>query len=189
MPVIKLDQSHKEAIKQLFNYKTYMGNQVSQEFNEMLYDRFYNTYLFGLNSFHCYGYEDSGEIKAIITFYESDEEPAWYDTLYVSLGDTNLLREVLDTVIKHNENKGRLKFYTLINANNSQLLRSSHWSKYNDERYDYFDECIVPAKNKSLYVNHWELLFKNTLLPEDTIVRCNFLKQEYRTTLPLGGNL
>lgn len=189
MSVIKLDRSHLEATKSLFTHNKYMGLEVTQEFNEILYDRFCNTYLFGLSNFHSYGYVENDEVKALITFYESDEEPAWYYTLYRSSGDNSLLREVLDTAIKHNEDRGRLKFYTLVHSNHSKLLRRFHWSKYNNERYGYFDECIVPAKHKSMYVNHWELLFKNTLMPEDSIVRCNFLKQEYRTTLPLGGNL
>lgn len=187
--IIRLNQSHREATKELFTHKKYMGVEVTQEYNDMLYERFCNTYLFGLNNFHSYGYEENGQIKALITFYESDEEPAWYYTLYRSLGDNNLLRQVLDKTIEHNESNGRLKFYTLVHSGHSKLLRRFHWSKYNDERYGYFDECIVPAKTKSIYVNHWELLFKNTLLPEDSVVRCNFLKQEYRTHLPLGGNI
>ena len=92
-------------------------------------------------------------------------------------------------VIKYNESNGRLKFYTLTHSRHTKLLRRFHWSKYNNERYGYFDEFIVPIKNKCFYVNAWELLYKRLLLPEDSIVRCNYLKQEYRTTLPIGGNI
>lgn len=166
-----------------------MGVDVSQQYNEMLYDRFCNTYTFGLTNFHSYGYLENNQIKALISFYESDEDPAWYYTLYRSMGDNNLLRLVLDKVIEHNENNGRLKFYTLTHADHTRLLRRFHWSKYNNERYGYFDECFIPSKHKSIYTNHWELLFKRSLLPNDSIVRCNFLKQEYRTKIPLGGNL
>jgi hypothetical protein len=189
MSVVKLNESHVNMVDSVFQLSKYMGLPVTPEFNEILLDRFKNTYLCGLNKFHAYGYEQDGEIKALISFYESDEEPAWYYTLYRSLGNNELLRHVLDAVIAHNESLGRLKFYTLVHSSHSKLLRRFHWSKYNNERYDYFDECMIPSKNKSIYTNHWELLFKRALLTEDSIVRCNFLKQEYRTSLPLGGNI
>jgi len=189
MPVIKLDQSHRELCKDIFNHDKFMGLEVNEQVNNVLYDRFCNTYLFDLKNFHCFANVIDEQIKALITFYESVDEPAWYYTLYRSMGDNNLLREVLDTVIEYNEKNGRLKFYTLVRSNHSKLLRRFHWSKYNNERYGYFDECLVPARHKSYYNNHWELLFKNILLPEDSVVRCNFLKQEYRKTLPIGGNL
>jgi len=189
MSIVKLTNEHNDMLKPIFSHSKYMGLETSQEHNDMLYDRFTNTYTFGLNNFHSYGYIQDNEIKALISFYESDEEPAWYYTLYRSMGDNKLLSQVLDHVIEHNENKGRLKFYTLTHTRHTRLLRRFHWSKYNDERYGYFDECLIPAKHKSIYTNHWELLFKRSLLPEDSIVRCNFLKQEYRQQLPLGGNL
>ena len=199
MSVVKLNKSHIEAVKSLFNGKKYMGKNVDSneytmgeniEFNKLLYDIFCSNYLSDLNNFHAFGYiGDDGNVKALISFYESIEEPAWYYTIYRSSGDNNLLRDVLDAVIKYNESNGRLKFYTLTHANHTRLLRRFHWSKYNDERYGYFDEFMVPAKNKCFYINPWELLYKRFLVPEDSIVRCNYLKQEYRTTLPIGGSL
>ena len=199
MTVVKLNNSHVEAGKGLFETKKYMGidvnsadftkNDETLTFNKLLYDIFCSNYLSDLNNFHAYGYLKDGKVKALISFYESTEEPAWFYTIYRSSGDNNLLRLVLDAVIKHNEERGRLKFYTLTHASHTKLLRRFHWSKYNNERYGYFDEFLVPAKNKCFYINPWELLFKRFLVPEDSIVRCNYLKQEYRTTLPIGGNI
>ena len=199
MTVVKLNNSHVEAVKGLFETKKYMGidvnsadftkNDETLNFNKLLYDIFCSNYLTDLNNFHAYGYLKDGKVKALISFYESTEEPAWFYTIYRSSGDNNLLRLVLDEVIKHNEERGRLKFYTLTHASHTKLLRRFHWSKYNNERYGYFDEFLVPAKNKCFYINPWELLFKRFLVPEDSIVRCNYLKQEYRTTLPIGGNI
>jgi hypothetical protein len=199
MTVVKLNSSHVEAVKGLFETKKYMGVDVNSanftmndntlNFNKLLYDIFCSNYLTDLNNFHAYGYLEDGKVKALISFYESTEEPSWFYTIYRSSGDNNLLRLVLDEVIKHNEERGRLKFYTLTHATHTKLLRRFHWSKYNNERYGYFDEFLVPAKNKCFYVNPWELLFKRFLVPEDSIVRCNYLKQEYRTTLPIGGNI
>jgi len=147
------------------------------------------NYLSDLHSFHAYGYVEDDTVKALISFYESAEEPAWYYTMYRSSGNNELLRPILDTVIDYNESQGRLKFYTLVHQRHSRLLRSFHWSKYNDERYGYFDEFTVPDRCKCYYTNAWELLYKRMLLPEDSVVRCNYLKQEYRTTLPIGGNI
>jgi len=199
MPVVKLDSTHAEAVKGLFQTKKYMGvdvtapeftrNDDTLNFNELLYNIFCSNYLSDLNNFHAYGYLENNEVKALISFYESNEEPSWFYTIYRSNGNNNLLRDVLDAVIKHNEERGRLKFYTLTHAKHTKLLRRFHWSKYNNERYGYFDEFMVPTKHKCFYINPWELLFKRFLVPEDSIVRCNYLKQEYRTTLPIGGNL
>jgi hypothetical protein len=197
MSVIKLNSNHAEQIKELFVNKKFMGVNVADAafkledttFNKLTYDIFCNNYLSDLKNFHAYGYIEDHTVKSLISFYESPEEPAWYYTMYRSSGNNELLRPVLDAVIDHNEEHDRLKFYTLVHQKHSKLLRRFHWSKYNDERYGYFDEYMVPEKNKCYYTNAWELLYKRMLLPEDSIVRCNYLKQEYRTELPIGGNI
>ena len=198
MSVVRLNETHREAVYDLFTQEKYMGVEIKKEsfgagmtaFNDAVYQIFCNNYLGDLKNFHAYGYiGDDGKVKALISFYESVEEPAWYYTLYRSGGDNNLLRQVLDAVIEHNEKTGRLKFYTLVHARHSKLLRRFHWSKINNQRYGYFDEFSVPSKTRCFWANHWELLYKRFLLPEDSIVRCNFLKQEYRDILPIGGNI
>jgi len=199
MTVIKLDSSHKEAVKGLFDTKNYMGVDVTDTsfnsngdgdtFNKVLYDIFCSTYLSDLNNFHAYGYLEDGVVKSLISFYESVDEPSWFLTIYRSSGNKYFLQDVLDAVIEYNENNGRLKFYSLSHSNHTKVLRKFLWSKYNNERYGYFDEFLVPAKNKCFYTNPWELLFKRFLVPKDSIVRCTYLKQEYRTKLPIGGNI
>ena len=197
MPVIKLTSEHAEQVKTIFGHDKYMGVSINDgafavketTFNTLTYNIFCSTYLSDLNNYHAYGYLEDGVVKALISFYESVDEPAWFLTIYRSSGNKRLLQDVLDAVIEHNENNGRLKFYSLSHTNHTRLLRRFLWSKYNDERYGYFDEFMVPAKNKCFYINPWELLYKRFLVPEDSIVRCNYLKQEYRTTLPIGGSL
>lgn len=210
MTVMKLNSSHKAGCRALFKSPKYMGKVINKTpefqvymnknapnfspetaFNNRLYNIFCSNYLSDLTNFHAFGYvdENDGEVKASITFYESFEEPAWYYTLYRSTGDREKLTQVLDAVIKYNESNGRYKFYTLVHKNHSRLLRKFHWSKYNDERYGYFDEFLVPSKTKCFYTNAWELLFKRFLVPDDSVVRCNFLKQEYRTELPIAGGM
>ena len=197
MSVIKLTSEHTEQVKYLFNYNKHMGVLINDNnfgvkqnnFNTLTYNIFCSTYLSDLNNYHAYGYLEDGVIKALISFYESVDEPAWFLTIYRSSGNKRLLQDVLDAVIEHNENNGRLKFYSLSHTNHTRLLRRFLWSKYNDERYGYFDEFIVHARDKCFYVKPWELLYNRILLPKDSIVRCTYLKQEYRTTLPIGGNI
>jgi hypothetical protein len=190
MSIVKLDSSHVHQVRGLFESKKYMGREIkSNNFSNTLYNIFCNNYLSDLKSFHAYGYVENDTVKSMISFYESNEEPSWYMTLYRADGAGHTLKNVLDAVINREEELGRLKFYTLVQENHSKLLRRFLWSKENNERYGYFDEYLVPAKHKTYYSTHWELLYKRYLLPDASVVRCNYLKQEYRTTLPVGGNI
>lgn len=209
MSIVKLSRKHVQAVKSLFDTKKYMGRdmettdsfKVSDEiadslnkpavevFNNALYNIFCSNYLSDLKNYHAFGYIVDGQVKSMISFYESYEEPSWYYTLYRSSGNNQYLKLVLDEVIKYNESNGRLKFYTLVQERHSKLLRRFTWSDYNNERYGYFDEYKVAPGHKCYYTNAWELLYKRYLLPDTTVVRCNYLKQEYRTELPIGGNM
>lgn len=194
MQIIKLTSLHAEAVKDLFYLKKYMGvdnfDQGDPTFQDRLYEIFCDNYLSDIENFYAYGaVDDDNKVHALISFYVSCEEPSWYFTIYRSDGNNNLLKPILDEIIKFNEDNGRLKFYTLVNKEHSKLLRRFTWSKYNSERYGYFDEFVVPSLYKCFYNNPWDLLYKRTLIPTDTVVRCNYLKQEYRTSLPIGGNI
>lgn len=196
MQIIKLTKEHTEACAELFQGNKFMGEVMSDHeaytdaTNMVMYNRFVSTYLSNLKNYHAIGaIGDDGNLKGFLSFYESVEEPAWYYTLCRSDGTLSLAKDLLDYAIKFNEDNGRFKFYTLVNSKHAKLLRKFSWSDYNNERYGYFDEYMVPAKNKCFYVNAWELLFKRVLLPTDTTVRCSFLKQEFRETLAVGGGL
>lgn len=184
MKIIKLTNRHCSGVQKLFENPTYMG---VDNFDDRQYQVFCDNYLSDLDNFHAFGAIENSKIHALISFYESVEEPSWYFTVYRSNGHSHLLKKILDKIIEYNEKNGRLKFYTLVNSQHSSLLRRFTWSKYNDERYGYFDEYVVPARYKTFYINHWELLYKRVLIPVETKVRCNFLKQEYRNILPIGG--
>ena len=113
--VIHLDISHKELIKPLFiNATEYMGRDIATTkafaikpetaaswgvtpvvaFNLVLFGIFVNNYLSDLTkNFHAFGYQnDEGKITALITFYESTDEPAWYYTIYRSSGNNDELK-------------------------------------------------------------------------------------------------
>ena len=196
--IVKLTSDHALKIKQLF-YKSpnYMGVSIKDQFNldiditfeEKLYEIFCDTYLSDLEAFHAYGYvnQETGMVDALISYYESDTDPSWYFTIYRSTGNNSLLKDILDTVLQVNESNGRFKFFSLVSSKHARLLRKFLWSSYSSERYEWVDECVIPANTKPFFSHHWEMLFKRTLLPIDTTVRCTFLKQQHRNILPKFG--
>ena len=198
MKIVKLDSSHILDIRRLFEKKKYMGAMVhsnyfvatDQDYVEYYHTAFSDTYLSDLNSYHAYGaIDDGGIFQGLIGFYESSEDASWYGTHIKNSGDKKVAQLLLDTAIKHNEERGRLKFYTLWSAKHAKLLRRFTFSEWANERYDYFDEYIVPLKHQCKYNLHWQILYNRTLIPIDTVVRCTFLKNIYRPNWSNAGRL
>lgn len=199
MKIIKLVPDHAEKIKTLFKIKKFMGvdpadnyfvGTVEFTFDEMYHRAFIETYLSNLNSYHAYGaIDDEGIFQGLIGFYESSEDASWYGTHIKNSGDKKVAQLLLDTTIKHNEERGRLKFYTLWSAKHAKLLRRFTFSEWANERYDYFDEYMVPLKHQCKYNLHWQILYNRTLIPIDTVVRCTFLKNIYRSNWSNAGRL
>jgi hypothetical protein len=195
--IVELGQVHKESIKPLFYRSDYMGIDLSSNYivdpteqaQTVFYNTFVDTYLSGLRNYVALGLVENGEVRSLISFYMSPDEPCWYGTMIRSLNDKNYVRPLLDAAMAFNEVRGRLKFYTLWNASHGKLLRRFAFSSEANNRYDYVDEIVVPAKTKCVYTNYWQILFNRTLLPVDSVVRCTFLKHEYRKVTPVGGNL
>lgn len=196
MIIKKLEESHTDALFPLFETHKYMGANVdSADFfakgaiAKVYHTGFCTTYLSGLSNYHAFGTFDGDNITGAIACYQSSDEPSWYGTQIRSMNNKDVARNLLDHMMKFNEEAGRFKFYTLWNAKHAKLLRRFAFSEWADERYDYFDECLVPAKTKCVYINHWQVLFNRILLPHDTVIRCTFLKQQYRDELPVAGNI
>jgi hypothetical protein len=198
MRIIKLTSDHVNSVRPLFEGPNYMGVQaITSNFSPNtdlfadLFHRFFTaTYLSGLQNYHAYGaIDDDGIVQCYIGFYESIDDAAWYWNHLRSFGDPKLIKEVLDVVIKHNEERGRLKFYSMFPKQYTNTYRRLAFSKLNSERYDYFDEFEVKAKTMCKYTLPWQILFNRTLVPTDVTVRCTFLKQQYRTQLPQSGHL
>ena len=140
-----------------------------------------------MSSYHAYGaITDLGEIDAISSFYESNDEASWYGTGIRNSGNKYTAQLLLDAMIKHNEEQGRFKFYTLWSTKHAKLLRRLAFSEYNNERYDYFDEFYVNERHACLFSMPWQILYNRTLSLEDTTVRCTFLKQKYRVPFNAG---
>lgn len=198
MNIIKLDESHIDIIRPLFDNKNYMGQNVAsadffckEKMAEIYHKAFSTTYLTGLSNYHAFGMMDeTNNVIALIACYQSPDEPAWYGTNIRSFAqDTEVVRQLLDKMIEFNEQQGRLKFYTLWAAKHARLLRRFAFSANANERYDYFDEIVIPARTRCFYNNYWQVLFNRILLPHDTVVRCSFLKQKYRNEIPIGGSI
>lgn len=204
MNIIKLKRDHVLSLQSLFGAPKYMGVSLEDHYmaginntkiqNQLLMNRFADTYMSGLNSFHAYGAyaEDDKKLDKLlgfIAFYEDIQEASWWLTMGRNNGDKEVMRALLDKAIEHNEDNGRLKFYTLMNVRHAKIMRKFSWSEFNTERYDYVDEYVVPAKTRCIHHNAWEILFKRTLLPVDTLVRCSFLKQKYRDQPVIGGGV
>lgn len=200
MSIVKLGYEHRDKIRDLFTFTRIMGSDVKsseyeylktigeqKDFNTKVYDNFCETFLSGLNLFHSFGYVENDTVKAIISFYECEDEPSWYCCAVYGSGNRDYLIQVLDTVIDYNEKNGRNKFYAAFNIDHAKIQRRLYWSKYNNDRYGFYNEYVLPKRTKSIYYKHWMILFNQILLPNDSLVRCNYLKQEYRNTTLLGN--
>lgn len=199
MKVIKLNADHIESIKPLFGYPKFMGVDTTNNyfvgsnlnFSEFYHQTFVETYLSDLKSYHAYGVEnDNKEIIAILGFYESIEDASWYWNIIRTTGNNKkAIRLLLDTVIDHNEKKGRFKFYSMFPTKYTSVYRRLAFSSAANERYDYFDEYNVEAKHQCQFTLAWQILYNRTLVPVDTVVRCTFLKQKYRSNIYNAGRL
>lgn len=184
-----LTSEHAAAVQPLFSSEKYMGaGTAAFAYSKASYDVFCDTYLSNLNTFKAFGNVKDGVVTSFVSFHESIDAPEWYWTQVRSF-DQRSISSVLDAVIKHNEERGRLKFFSLFNKKYVRGVRRFAFSEFNKERYDYFDEFIVQSKMKCFYTTPWQVLFNRSLVPVDAIMRCSFLKQSYRTTLPIAGNL
>jgi hypothetical protein len=201
MSVVKLTSEHTDQLTDLFGFKKIMGSDIisneyeyfksigyNKDFAQLIFDNFRETYLSGLNSFHAFGYVEDDKVKATISFYECNDEPSWYYTGVFGSGNRDYLTKVFDKIIEYNESNSRYKFFTSFSTDHAKLQRRLYWSKYNSERYGYFDEYILPKRTKCIYEKHWKLLFNQILLPNDAVVRCNYLKPEHRH-ITLAGNI
>lgn len=182
MNIIKLDDSHIAMTKHLFEYKT--GTNTID-----YHSAFYETYLSGLKNFHAFGAVANNTITGIITFYESIDEASWYCTGVRNSGNSVAIKKLLDTAMDYNEKNGRFKFYSLLAAKHARGWRKFMFSEEASVRYDYFDEFFVQSKHQCEFNLHWQILFNRTLVDDDTIVRCTFLKQQFRIKTYNAGRL
>lgn len=185
-----------EITKNLFSIPSYMGVEhnnskffVSERYSEFYHEAFCCSYLSGLVNYKSIGYFSENQLLGLLSFYVSNDDPSWYGTQIRSNGNRAIVRSLLDRAIEINEQEGRYKFYTLWSLRHAKLLRRFAFSDYNKIRYDYFDEYTVPKMHKPFYTSHWHILFNRVLIPVDTVVRCSYLKKEYRNNLPIGANI
>ena len=198
MNIIKLNSSHADLVKSLFYKDKFMGKHLTNthigspnDLVDLHYLAFQTTYLTDLVNYHAYGaINNDGVVQCYIGFYESIDDASWYWNQVRTTGNgTDLIKHCLDAVIKHNEEKGKLKFYSMFPAKYTKVYRRLAFSTHNSERYDSFDEYTVKPNNQCIYTMPWQILYNRTLTPVETVVRCSFLKQQYRTSMTNGGNI
>jgi hypothetical protein len=190
MSVIKLDKNHAVDIQNLFGSPKFMSVETTknyfigpnENFNDFYHRAFVETYLSGLKNYHAYGFINSeGHISSLLAFYESIDDASWYwNTIRTTGNNKSEIRCLLDSVLAHNEENGIYKFYSMFPRKYVDVYRRLAFSKDAHERYDYFDEYWVEAKHQCRFTLAWQILYTRTLLPVDTVVRCTFLKQQYR---------
>jgi len=196
MKIEKLNETHADAIRHLFYMPKFMGVDPSQnyfvgkeeDFVDYYHKMFCQTYLSELQNYHAFGaVDDDGQVQALIAFYESNEDPSWYWS-HVRSKDSKQIKLILDAVVSYNESNNRYKFYSMFPLKYDALYRRLAFSKQTSERYGAFNEFYIKAREKCVYNLPWQILYNRTLVPVDTVVRCTYLKPEYRT-LTSGGNL
>lgn len=181
-------------IKLLTEHDTNLVRQFyaadTKVFNERInkFEIFSDTYLSNLRNYKAYASVENESITSIVGFYESADYPEWFVT-YMMCTVQDHLRLVMNDAIDYNERKGKLRFFSLIDEKhqptyNNIILSDEQW-----RRYGWFDDFMVKSKNKCIHVMPWHALYFRTLVDGNTIVRCNFLKQENRKTIPNGGNI
>lgn len=189
--IVKLTEKHINMIEDIFTHRKHMSitHEHQPELNVVMRENFCNTYLTGLDNFHAFGIIEDNKIISFVTFYESVEDPSWYYTGARNIGDPKNVRDVLDSVLEYNEKNGRLKWFTLLPEKHFAARRRFFLSANAIERYEYVDEYTVEARHKTFFNPHWEILFKRNLMTQKSTIRCSFLKNKYRTSLPNLGNI
>lgn len=84
------------------------------------------------------------------------------------------------------EGMGYFNHYSVRYAKHLEL-ELQMWDKYTSEfaeRYERYDEALVPANTKPDWPAYWRIMGEQTL-PYDSIIRHTRLKQEYRTDVSL----
>ena len=191
--IVKLTKEHAAMVNRedIFNHSKHMATVHTDqtEFNDRLYSVFCQTYLMDLNNFHAFGKIENGKVVTFISFYESIEEPSWYYTQCRNIGNPNNIKEVLDKILEYHESNNRFKWYSLLTEKQAIMGSKFFLSKHAIEKYDYIDEYYVGPNQKPYFNQHWEILYRRTLIPINTFVRCVFLRNKYRITLPNVGIL
>jgi hypothetical protein len=190
----ELNESHIDGVKHLFyeNKKVMsstkafepVGNRTEEKVRKYHYNFFCNHYLNNIEGDNSISYGwVTDKVESLIAFDLPMFEPTWYFTMFRGSGDGNVhIPELFERAVRFNESIGRYKFYSCFNAKHAKKthIRKFVFSDYVNERYDYFDDYIVPAYQKCRYDIHDKYLFFGYTYPIDVVVRCTFLKQEYR---------
>lgn len=135
---------------------------------------------------------DDGKLVSTINFYESDQAPSWtiiqctrdLPGAFCSFPEE---RTMLQMMFQEAESRGLTRFYICFNAKMPMMMNRSRvgariLSKWIPEitKYEIADDAVIPAGTMPKYSYQKVILGKPW--PIDLIIRCGFLKNEYRKT-------
>jgi hypothetical protein len=177
---MKLTLDHSSKIKNLFNKTDEVSSPFDIKavgFSNVEHEIFHNNYLGQLKNWHSFA---DDQVSTAIVFYQSEDEASWYITDTFGSGD---MQSLISEAIEFNQKYNLFKFYLTIPVDTAESF------SLNNHEYDYFDEMIVQKKTRCHFSTIWQLLYHRTLPTNDTLVRCYYLKREYRKTINIGGSL
>lgn len=151
---------------------------------------FCSYYLTDSRAYHAFASLQNNRVESVISMCQSYEDPCWFITgCYNVFGNPYNVadtRDLISGAILYNEQQQLYKFFVTLPTN--QETRRPTETLPVPVNYDYFDEMVVPKQGKVFFNKYWFALFNRTLPTEDVLVRCYYLKQEYRGLPMIGGS-
>lgn len=185
---MKLTIDHIDEIEELFkqkncyrylpDYNPNLNSDVdSEKFYNFEHQIFVKNYLGQLKNWSSFA--NKTKTSGIVCF-QSEDEPSWYITDIYGVDE---IKSIILEAIEYHENLNLYKFYLVLPFEliNEFSLELSY--------YDYFDEIVVEEKTKCFFTTFWQILYKRILPSKKSIVRCYFMKKEFRKNIPLMSNI
>jgi hypothetical protein len=146
-------------------------------------DNFTNRYLKISLGFTAFGtFDKNGQLLNILCTYDSIEEASWYWLgVFSSHKDPQSIKICTSRVLDIKESKEYYKYFSLIPTTRLHIARRFYYSDEVLSRYDFFDEYTILKNTQTPFLAHWMLLQQQIVFPIDMVVRCSFLRQQYRT--------
>lgn len=172
------DISHLFNKENAFSYTPEMQYDIAQEnFVNLEHEVFATNYLGQLKNWHSF---INNKKTSAVVCYQSEDEPSWYITNIYGTEDIN---QLISEAAAYNETCNLYKFYIVIPEQNL------HNFKLELSNYDYFNEIFVKEKSRCYYTTFWQVLYKRTMPDKNTIVRCYYLKKEFRKLTTSMSNI
>lgn len=168
LTTIKLTSEHTNQVSELF------GSDMLGRHN---YGIFCSYYLTNLEKFHGWGTFNDNKLISAIGYYDSIDDAAGY--LTHQCGEFKYIGVTLDSVAAQLEAVGKYKIYSRLYSDDVSVWDECLSDSFKS-RYITVTEYTVRTKEPCIYTFPWHVLYMRTLWSRDTVVKCSFLKEEYR---------